>query len=79
MMLLYECLQIQWTTCLKCGKNRYFDILHVRNLMFKLFVYLTKKCNLFTSVLPDWIDAQATCSTKPKKDVLVSIKIKLDN
>lgn len=77
MMLLYECLQNQWTiqvSCLKCGKNRYFYLLHVRNLFFfKLFVHLTKKCNLFTSVLPEETAAQATRSAKPKTDVLVSL------
>lgn len=76
MMLFYGCLQNQWTihvSCLKCGKNRYFYLLHVRNFFFKFFVHLTKKCNLFTSVLPEETAAQATRSAKPKTDVLVSL------
>lgn len=50
-----------------------------KSFFFKLFLHLTKKCNLFTSVLPEGTAAQATRSAEPKTDVLVSLKIKLAN
>lgn len=50
----------------------YFHIA-CKKSQFKLFVHLSKKCNLFTSVLTDGIAAQATSSAKPKTVVLVSL------